>query len=231
MIARDTKLLQIRTGRVGPLGPKNIPSGIRKFPRDDRVAVGFHGLADDEQGDRKHHGGLEKAIHHYPLAHYAHWQAEIPERSALLTSGGFGENFVASGWTESDICIGDIVAVGSAVLQVSQARQPCFRLNLRFDLPDMARRTQASLRTGWYYRVLDPGRVAAGEDLRVIGRGNPTWPLSRLLQCLYVDCLDASSLVEIAGMKDLSASWRNIAQKRLEKASVENWSLRLEIPR
>lgn len=228
MITTDTTLTEVRIGRVGPLGAKQIPSGIHKLACDHPVQININGLAGDEQGDRRHHGGPEKAVHQYPLGHYSQWSAELPERSDVLTAGGFGENFVASGWTERDVCVGDIVAAGSALLQVSQARQPCFRLNLRFDVPDMARRTQLTLRTGWYYRVIDEGAVRSGDSLRVVHRVNPDWPLSRLLHVFYVDCLDAAALEEIANMETLSASWRRVARTRLEKRAIEDWSSRLE---
>ena len=223
----DTPLTELRTGKASPFGPRQVPSAIAKMPRHDSLFLSAEGLDGDEQGDRRHHGGPEKAIHHYAADHYLEWRREIPQAHDRLTEGGFGENFVTNGWTEAEICIGDIVRVGSATLQVSQARQPCWKLNVRFGVPDMALRVQRSLRTGWYYRVLEPGRIAAGDNLRLIDRPHPGWPLLRLLSVLYVDRLDYQALEEMAQIPALAMSWRSLAQNRLTKRSVENWSKRL----
>ena len=91
----------------------------------------------------------------------------------------------------------------------------------------MSLRVQRSLRTGWYYRVLEPGRIAAGETLRLIDRPHPEWPLLRLLTVLYIDRLDLQALEKMAEIPALATSWRSLAQNRLMKRSVENWSKRL----
>lgn len=116
---------------------------------------------------------------------------------------------------------------GSALLQVSQARQPCWKLNAYFGVPDMARRVQASGRTGWYYRVVEPGVLAAGDPLALLERPCPDWPLARLLRVFYVDRLDRAALKQIAGLAPLSRSWRQLAQRRLERGAVEDWTRRL----
>lgn len=226
----DTVLRQVRIGRVAPLGADEVPSGIDKQPVDAPLRVETCGLAGDEQGDRRFHGGPEKAVHHYPFEHYEQWRAELPAHAGRLIAGGFGENFVTSSWSERDICVGDIIRAGSALLQVSQGRQPCFKLNLRFDVPDMALRSQRSMRTGWYYRVLEPGALAAGVHLQIVERINPAWPLARILRVLYLDCLDLDALDEIAGLPTLAVSWRHLAKARLVNRRVEEWSSRLQGP-
>ena len=226
-ILPDTPLIELRTGKAAPFGPRLVSSAIAEFPRHDALSLSAEGLDGDEQGDRRHHGGPEKAIHHYAADHYPEWRREVPQALDRFAAGGFGENFVTTGWTEAEICIGDIVQVGSAILQVSQARQPCWKLNVRFGVPDMALRVQRSMRTGWYYRVVQPGEIAAGENLRLIDRPHPEWPLLRLLTVLYVDRLDYRALEDMAQIPALALSWRSLAQTRLEKRSVEDWSKRL----
>ncbi len=216
------------TGRVAPLGRSETRSGIDKRPVAGPVAVGRLGLAGDEQADPRFHGGPEKAIHHYTLDHAAAWRADLPEAPDLIERpGAFGENVSTLGLTEAEVCVGDLWRAGSALLQVSQARQPCFKLNLRFGVPDMARRVQASGRTGWYYRVIEEGIVAAGETLALVERPHPDWPLSRLLHHVYVDRLDGAALRAIAALPELSESWRNLAARRLASGAVEDWSRRL----
>lgn len=221
-------LQAVLTGRVAPLGAKGAASAIAKTPVLEPVVVGTLGLAGDEQADRRVHGGPEKAVHHYALDHAAAWRGDLPGLPDLLERpGAFGENFSTHDLTEHDVCVGDLWRVGSALLQVSQARQPCFKLNLRFDVPDMARRVQASGRTGWYYRVIETGVVAAGDGLELVERPHPDWPLSRLLHHFYVDRLDAAALRAIAGLAPLTESWRALAARRLASGAVEDWRRRL----
>ena len=218
----------ILAGPVAPLGKAGAPSAIAKTPVAGPVAVGRLGLSGDAQADRRFHGGPEKAVHHYALDHAPAWRAELPGAPDLLERpGAFGENVSSFGLTEAEVCVGDLWRAGSALLQVSQARQPCFKLNLRFSVPDMARRVQASGRTGWYYRVIEEGVVAAGDRLTLVERPHPDWPLSRLLHHVYVDRLDGAALAAIAALPELSENWRALAARRLASGAVEDWSRRL----
>lgn len=221
-------VVAVQTGTPREFGPKGQLSAIAKIPVTGRVAVTPLGLAGDVQGDPAHHGGPDKALHAYPRVHYAAWRADLPDRAAALTDGSFGENLVLDGVNEADLCLGDIFRLGSAQVQISQARQPCWKLNIRFATPDMARRVQASGRTGWYFRVLDPGTVAAGDALVLDARPNPGWPLPRAHALLYRASLDRTALAEFAALAELSAAWRDLAQRRLASGAVESWQSRLE---
>jgi MOSC domain-containing protein YiiM len=225
MITGQVRVVQ--TGSVRPLGPKGVPSAIIKAPVSGPVAVGPIGLAGDAQGDRTRHGGLEKAVHIYPVTHYAAWTRDLPDRADAFTPGAFGENIVLAGAAEADVCIGDLFRLGNVLVQLSQARQPCWKLNLRFGLPDMARRVQTSGRTGWYVRVLAPGTVAAGDRMVLTERPNPDWDLPRVQRLLYRDALDRAALAEFADLAGLSASWRALALRRLESGALEDWTPRL----
>ena len=222
----------VLVGGLAPLGRSGAFSGIAKAPVDGPVRIGPLGLAGDAQADRRHHGGPEKAVHHYAFDHYASWADTLPAPgpAVLGAPGAFGENLSSTGLTEATICVGDLWRAGTALLQVSQARQPCWKLDHRFGVPGMARRVQASGRTGWYYRVIEPGAVAAGETLRLIDRPCPDWPLARLLRAFYVDRLDRDALAGIAGLALLSPSWRELAARRLESGTVEAWRPRLDGP-
>ncbi|MEX0607726.1 MAG: MOSC domain-containing protein [Halofilum sp. (in: g-proteobacteria)] len=190
-----------------------------------------NGIAGDEQGDIRHHGGVEKAVHHYPADHYAYWcerQVHIDGREP--GPGAFGENLVTHGLTEADVCIGDIYCLGQATVCVSQPRQPCWRLNVRFGDPDMARKVQQSQRTGWYYRVLEPGFIAPGDPLERIERPHPDWPLSRILEMFYDDPLNREALSDLLAVEALAESWRGLIGRRLEKNEVERWAPRLDTP-
>lgn len=226
-----TPLRAVLTGRISPLGARGVASGIFKRRTEAPVEVTPTGLSGDEQGDRRHHGGPEKAIHHYAFDHYATWRRELPKPADCLDrEGAFGENISTEGLTEADVCVGDLYRLGSSVVQVSQARQPCWRLNERFGDPAMARRVQESGRTGWYYRVLEEGRVGAGDALVLLERPAADWPLQRILHVLYRDTLDTAALTQLAELRPLTESWRALARRRLERRCVEEWARRLETP-
>lgn len=210
-------------GKLAPLGPRSVPSGIAKNKVTGPQHVTLTGLEGDQQGDTRHHGGPEKAVHHYPREHYSAWLGD----GLVADAPGFGENISTQGMTETDICIGDIYRLGTAMLQVSQGRQPCWRLNARFGRPDMAYLVQKTARTGWYYRVLEEGEIAAGDPFLLQRRPQPEWPLSRVIDLLYTRTLDMDALQELAGLPELATSWRDLAARRITTRTVEDWDRRL----
>lgn len=220
----------LHVGSVQPLGPAGVPSGIVKHPVDGPVRLHATGVDGDAQADLKHHGGPDKAVHAYPLAHHPVWAADLPERAARFGPGRFGENLTVCGATEADVCIGDRFRIGAAVLEVSQGRQPCWKLNLRFEVPDMARRVQISGRTGWYFRVIAPGTVTVGDAGWLIERPNPEWSVARVNHLLYHRTLDVAALAALRDLPRLTGSWRTLAANRIANSRVEDWSARVETP-
>jgi MOSC domain-containing protein YiiM len=221
---------EVRIGEVKPLGPQGVPSAIDKMPVGGPVALSETGLEADRHGDTRHHGGPEKAVHLYPRDHYSAWRRELPDLAARFVPGAFGENLVVRSITEADVCIGDIFRAGSALIEVTQGRQPCWRLNLRFESPEMARRVQDKGRTGWYFRVIETGWLEAGAKLALCRRPCPEWTLERVHRLLYRDTLNRGALAGFAALPALSPSWRRLAQRRLERRAVEGWSSRVETP-
>ncbi len=224
--APPTRIDAVLTGLARPFTRPGSVSAIAKTPVDAPVAVTFEGLAGDEQGDRRVHGGPDKAIHHYPRDHYPDWRTEIGAIALLEQPGAFGENISTQGLTEADICLGDRLRLGSALIEVAQSRQPCWKLNDRFGVADMARRVQDSGRTGWYYRVLEEGVVQAGDTLELVERPHGDWPLARLTDLLYRRQLDRV-LIEQALALPLVPRWRELLQRRLATGAVEDWGKRL----
>lgn len=214
------------TGHAQPFTRPGSRSAIDKRPHSGPLAVTKLGLAGDEQGDLRVHGGVEKAIHHYPREHYTAWVTELGEHPLLAQPGAFGENFSTVGWSEHDVCLGDRIRVGTALLEVSQGRLPCWKLSDRFTLPDLALRVQQSGRTGWYYRVLEEGVVCAGDSLQLVERCFAEWPLSRLSTVLFDRKVEIDLLRECLTLP-LVPSWRRTLEHRLEKGLVEDWSSRL----
>ncbi len=202
-------------------------SAIGKAPLAPPWRIAAEGLVGDRQADRRHHGGVEKALHHYPREHYDAWRADLPELAQEWRPAAFGENISTLGLTESSVCVGDVFTFGDARLQVSQGRQPCLNLNFRFGRRDMARRTQESGRCGWYYRVLQAGAARPGDSLRLIERPQPDWPLARLFALLYARARAFDELAEMAALPELAPNWRVLARRRIDTGKVENWARRL----
>lgn len=217
------------TGVAVPYTRPGSRSGIAKSPRSGPVRIGELGLEGDEQGDTRVHGGVDKAVHHYPFEHYAAWRAELGALPVLAAPGAFGENLSSRGLDEGAVCLGDRYALGTAVLEVSQGRQPCWKLNDRFGAPDMARRVQDTGRTGWYYRVPQPGVARAGDALVLLERPWPDWPLRRLMRLLAERVLDPDRLREALELP-LVPSWRKLLERRLESSLVEDWARRIDGP-
>lgn len=223
-----TPLRTLLVGQIRPLGDRRAPSGIDKQSCDRPLRVGRTGLEGDAQGDLKHHGGLEKAVHHYALDHYPAWRNEIDAGALLDTPGAFGENLSTLGLREDTIAVGDIFRLGSAILQVSQGRAPCWKLNARFGVADMAKRVQTTGRTGWYYRVIEEGVIAPGDEFELLDRRSPEWILSRVWSALYLNPFDYDELSGLAALQHLTPSWRGLAARRLASGTMEDHTSRLE---
>ena len=192
----------VQVGRIAPLGPEAVPSGFVKTAVTGPVAAGTLGLAGDEQADLSVHGGPDKAVYGYAASRYAEWAADFP--ALAFAAGSMGENLTIDGADETSVHIGDIHRIGTALLQVTQPRQPCFKLALRFAEPRTVRAMTRSGRSGWYYRVLEAGEVAAGDVLTLVERPNPEWPVARFNAAI----LTARPDLAIATLAGLAEDWR-----------------------
>lgn len=214
-------------GRPEQLWPGRAPSAIRKVPVCGPVHIGREGFAGDVQADKTVHGGKEKAIHQYSADHLESWQAELPDLADLMRPGCFGENISASGVTERDLCLGDVLSLGTARVQVCQGRQPCWKLNLHIGDDRMAARFQKSGRTGWYYRVLDDGVANVGDQMDLQQRPNPQWPLDVVIGARFNASLPTRTARDLSELTELSASWRASFGKKANPAYLEDTSRRL----
>lgn len=228
MYTAGAEVLAVCTGAAVPYA-RGARSAIHKQPRAGRVFCGTAGLSGDEQGDLRVHGGPDKAVHHYASEHYAAWHAALGGHPMFDNPAAFGQNLHTHGLTEASVCLGDRFRAGTALLEVSQARQPCWKLNERFGRRDMAAQVQKTGRTGWYYRVLEEGDVWAGATLTLEARPYPQWPLARLLDVLFRPSLDASELRAALALP-LPPSWQRMLQRRWESGVLESWVARLEGP-
>ena len=164
------KVISVNTGKPRSVDNqgKKVRTSIWKTPREGRVAVRTLNLDGDKQSDLRVHGGPRKAVYIYPSEHYEYWRRELP--GVELPWGAFGENLTTSGLLEQEVRIGDRLAIGGAEFQVTQSRQPCFKLGIRFGREDMLTRFIDSDRSGFYVSVVREGDVGSGDSIAVVER-------------------------------------------------------------
>lgn len=223
-----TRIEGLFVGEPRDRWPGRPPSAIGKHRSEVPLDLTGTGFVGDAQADLKVHGGREKAVHHYPAEHYPAWRAELGDRDAFA-AGGFGENVSTTGLTEDDVHIGDVFRLGQAVVQVSQGRQPCWKLSAHVGEERMAHLVQKTARTGWYYRVLEPGRVAPGDAVVLVERRQPDWSVRRVTLARFDRALDPATARAIAAIPELNEGWRAAFLRRCA-GQDEDTSARLRGP-
>jgi MOSC domain-containing protein YiiM len=194
---------------------QRVRTGIFKQPVAGRVMARKLNLDGDRQADLTVHGGEEKAIYTYPAEHYDYWRQELPGME--LPWGMFGENLTTDGLLEAAINIGDQFRIGTALLQATQPRLPCYKLGLKFGREDMLRRFLKSGRYGWYFSVVEEGEIGAGDTIERVYRDPRDLTVVDIVR-LYTDDRDNTAMMQRAVEHEgLPEGWRTFFQERLEK--------------
>jgi len=190
-------------------------SAIAKQPVSGAVRIGWLGLAGDSVADPVHHGGWDKAIHLYPQDHYGWWRERKPGHPLLEKPGAFGENIASRGMTEEEVCLGDRFSLGSAVVEVSHGRQPCWKLDHRFGARDVMATIVKTARCGIYFRVLREGEAEAGVMMELLERPLPQWSIARVFRLLIGGGHkgEPDAVRALADMPVLAEAWRERARK------------------
>ena len=191
-----------------------LRTGIYKGPLDGRVQVGRTNLEGDGQADLQNHGGPHQAVYAYAREHYAWWAQQL-ER-ADLTPGHFGENLTICGLREDEVCIGDVWRVGDTLLQVSQPRIPCHKLAHRMGLPDFVRTFTQSERCGCYLRVLQTGKLGAGDRVTRVERETNPMSVRAIFRLRLLQPDDPVATDRACQLPGLSPEWHQyFAGRRL----------------
>lgn len=225
---KKDKILQVRTGQVKPVFGFDT-SAIFKTPLTKSVFVSTLGCSGDERSYPPH-TGADNALMHYASQHYPLWAAEHPSSAHHFKVGAFGENIVSSNATEDNVCVGDIMRIGTKglMVQVTKPRQPCYKLNHRFEIKDMSLRSQTSGRTGWYYRVLRDGWMEPGDEMVLVERKWPRWTISEVQRLLYVDRNNEEDMRELSEVSALGEEITKILVTRLMKQKSRDDNDRLQ---
>lgn len=211
-------LLQARTGEVKIAGlGGEITSAIYKQEHQGPIFCGSTGLQGDEHA-AKSHGGTERAVHQYNLDHYLDWRSEGVASPHLYDIGAFGENIATTNMREDNVCIGDIYQLGRDVLlEVSEPRHPCYKLNARFEWPRMLKRTIQTGRSGWNMRVLKTGQICKGDQMVLLERPYPEWSVLNVQRVTRGKNV-ALDLLSRCIQLPMTEMWLDIANNRLRRA-------------
>lgn len=204
-----------------------ISTAIHKAALPGKAFLSVLGLEGDECADTDHHGGLDRALHHYPSEHYQFWQNKYPDLCRDWVVSGMGENISTYGMLEGDVFIGDRYQFGDAVIEVSQPRSPCFKLNRRWQIESLSITMQDLGHCGWLYRVIQPGAVEVDAKLTLIHREAEGMSVQEVCSIFFGDPLNRDGLLRLAKQKALSDSWQEKVLMRLQTQQVEDWSYRL----
>jgi MOSC domain-containing protein YiiM len=189
-------------------------SAFAKRPVAGAVHLHATGLQGDEQADKKHHGGPDMALHLYPADHHDFWNNELGGHDLLAQPGAFGSNLFIRDINENSVQIGDRFALGGALIEVSQPRQPCWKIEHRFGRKGMVAKIIETGRSGWYFRVIEEGQIAAHDRLERVSAGHDGWTVAKAFQTLFGAESSRDDLLALAALDRLSQDQKDRASKR-----------------
>jgi MOSC domain-containing protein YiiM len=208
-------LISVNTGRPRDVdvAGETVRTSIWKAPRDGRVRVAGVNLEGDEQSDLSVHGGTYKAVYVYPSEHYAYWRQKL--QGVELGWGEFGENLTTEGLFEGEVYVGDRIRIGTAEFRVTQPRQPCFKLGIRFGREDMVKRFAASGRSGFYLSIVAEGDVGRGDIIQITERARSSVSIADIFAMRMGQEATPELLDRAASLAWLTPSWREHFRSRI----------------
>jgi len=211
------QLLSVNVGlpREIPWKGKTVRTAVWKDAVRGRSKVGKLNIEGDGQGDLQGHGGEHRAVLVYQIDSYRYWERELGRKDFVF--GQFGENFTVDGLPDDEVCIGDRYRIGSALFEVTQPRVTCYRVGLRMDEPRMAALLVEHHRPGFYFRVLEVGDVAAGDEIVKVGDGPERMSVAEADALLYLTGHSRAQLERALRIPALPAGWRGSFQALLQQ--------------
>ncbi|MDA2451178.1 MOSC domain-containing protein [Bacillus cereus] len=225
-MANEYQLLSLNIGlpKEVTYGGKVVHTGINKKQVKEPVYLSFVKFNGDGQADLIHHGGVDKAVCVYTGDHYPYWEKKLNQD---LVYGAFGENITVSGMSEEDVCIGDTFELGQAIVQVTQPRQPCFKLAKKYNIPKLPLYFQETGYTGFYFRVLKEGWVSSVDTLKRLQSDPKGVSVAFANRIMHKEKQNIEGVKRILEVNALSNSWRKSFEKRISGEEI-NTKERLE---
>jgi MOSC domain-containing protein YiiM len=193
-------------GKPKAFGPRQSPSSIIKLPFE-QLHIELNGAIEDEQGNKKLHGGPEMAMHQYSQQSYEILRKQFPNIAQNLLFGSIGENISAPKMNDETVFIGDTYRIGSVVLQVNSPRAPCVKINQRYGVRNMDLFIAEQRITGWYYRVIETGRMKVGDSITLEHRLQSTKSISDIIRLVRSKDKNVPEKIEASVIKGLAAEW------------------------
>ena len=214
------RVLSVNVGlpRQVPTAHGAVLTSIFKQPVEGRIALRAYNLEGDRQSDLRVHGGPYKAVYAYPSEHYGYWAEELPDIDWAF--GNFGENLTTEGLLEESVHIGDQFRIGSAVLQVSQPRMPCFKLALRLGRSDMVKRFWKSGRSGIYFSIVEEGELGPGDIMERVAEHPDRVSVADVVRIYKREDM-SQELLERLERAPLYGSWKREIRERWEAAEAQ----------
>ena len=218
MNEKISNVLYVKVGKVSTTKLENnkrneLVSGIKKYPVS-KAYLTKTGFREDEQGDLLHHGGENKALFLFSAITYKKINSYFNNSFDMTDMAYFGENLILSNICEEDICIGDILKIGQTKVQITQARQPCWKLSANTNQKEMTKFIFDSGLTGWYAKVLEEGFICQNDDVILEKRVNPTLNIKKLNELIINPMSDESLTIEALNCKELGKAFFESLSKR-----------------
>jgi ferredoxin-NADP reductase/MOSC domain-containing protein YiiM len=212
------RLLSVNVGMPRDIAwqGKTVHSGIWKTAVEGRRMVRRLNIEGDGQGDLNGHGGERRAVFVYQMDSYRYWQDHLKRNDFVY--GQFGENFTVDGLSDNEVCIGDRYRIGGALFEVTQPRVTCYRLGIRMNEPEMAALVVKHGRPGFYFRVLDEGEVAAGDEITKVASGPERMSVVDINALLYMPGHPSDQLERALRIPALSFGWQRSFEALLAEA-------------
>jgi len=216
------RLLSVNVGLPRDIAwqSKTVHTAIWKAPVEGPRMVRRLNIDGDEQGDLNGHGGERRAVFVYQIDSYRYWQNHLGRNDFVY--GQFGENFTVDGLSDAEVCIGDRYRIGGALFEVTQPRVTCYRLGIRMNEPEMAALVVKHGRPGFYFRVLEEGEVAAGDEITQVAPGPERMSVSEIDALLYMPGHSRDELERALRIPSLSTGWRHSLEALLTQQSERN---------
>ena len=194
---------------------KELITGMCKKPVTIPLVLTKHGFEGDGVGDLKHHGGSDKAVCVYAIDYYEYWERILNRK---MPDAAFGENLSVTKMKEDEVCIGDIYRVGTTTVQVSQPRQPCSTLAARYGRENFVKLVVDSGRTGFYLRVLEGGRVKAGDEIFLVEQDPRRVSIAFANRIYHHERKNREGIEKVLAVPALSESWQKSFLELKERA-------------
>lgn len=202
-----------------------VASCINQKHAAPKLAVQFDRVVGNAEADPKHHGGLDRVLHHFPREHYGQYR-RWDMMASFKDAPAMGENISTVGLNESQVNIGDIMQIGDVTLQVTQPRSPCFKLNLQFGHPEFALAMQKSKMCGWFYRVLSEGNIASDDAIYRVDRVSDI-SVAQAMHIYFLPEFDAEQYQQLLQCPGLAKNWVDSLTRRISHQAIEDWQMRL----